>query len=47
MNLRQFQAIDYLREQLIGRRLSLNDDQRRRRAAKAKALGRKLLAEVA
>ena len=30
-----------------GRRLRLNDDQRRRLAAKAKGLGRKLLAEVA
>ena len=54
MNQRQLQAIDYLREenrvlreQLGGRRLRLNDDQRRRLAAKAKGLGRKLLAEVA
>ena len=36
-----------LREQLGRRRLRLTDDQRRRLAAKAKGLGRKLLAEVA
>jgi hypothetical protein len=36
-----------LREQLDGRRLRLNDDQRRRLAANAKGLGRKPLAEVA
>ena len=36
-----------LREQLGERRLRLNDDQRRRLAAKAKGLGRKLLAEIA
>src|SRR5262245_24580756 len=54
INQHQLQAIDYLREesrvlreQLGGRRLRLNDDQRRRLAAKAKGLGRKLLAEVA
>jgi putative transposase len=54
MNQRQLQVIDYLREenrvlreQLDGRRLRLNDDQHRRLAAKAKGLGRKLLAEVA
>lgn len=54
MNQRQLQVIDYLREenrvlreQLGARRLRLNDDQRRRLAAKAKGLGRKLLAEVA
>jgi putative transposase len=54
MNQRQLQTIDYLREenrvlreQLGGRRLRLNDDQRRRLAARAKGLGRKLLAEVA
>src|SRR5512141_1907728 len=54
MNQRQLLAIDYLREenrvlreQLGGRRLRLNDDQRRRLAVKAKGLGRKLLAEVA
>jgi transposase InsO family protein len=54
MNQRQLQIIYYLREenrvlreQLDGRRVRLNDDQRRRLAAKAKGLGRKLLAEVA
>src|ERR1700686_3110585 len=54
MNQRQLQMIDYLREenrvlreQLGGRRVRLNDAQRRRLAAKAKGLGRKLLAEVA
>src|SRR5919205_1259509 len=54
MNQRQLQVIDYLREenrvlreQLGGRRLRLTDDQRRRLAARAKGLGRKLLAEVA
>jgi hypothetical protein len=54
MNQRQLEIIDYLREenrvlreQLDGRRLRLTDDQRRRLAAKAKGLGRKLLAEVA
>jgi len=54
MNQRQLQIIDYLREenrvlreQLGGRRVRLNDDQRRRLAAKAKGLGRKILAEVA
>src|SRR5580704_3152217 len=54
MNQQQQFAIDYLREenrvlreQLGGRRMRLNDDQRRRLAAKAKGLGRKLLAEVA
>jgi hypothetical protein len=47
-------AIDYLREenrvlkeQLGGRRLRLNNDQRRRLASKAKRLGRRLLAQVA
>ena len=54
MNQRQLEIIDYLREenrvlreQLGRRRLRLTDDQRRRLAAKAKGLGRKLLAEVA
>src|SRR5436305_14020611 len=54
MNQRQLQVIDYLREenrvlreQLGGKRLRLNDDQRRRLAAKAKGIGRKLLGEVA
>ena len=36
-----------LREQLGQKRLRFNDDQRRRLAAKAKGLGRKLLREVA
>jgi putative transposase len=36
-----------LRELLAGRRLRLNDDQRRRLAARAKGLGRKVLAELA
>ena len=54
MNLHQLLAIDYLREenrilreQLGGRRLRFTDAQRRRLAAKAKGLGRKLLAEFA
>ena len=54
MNQQQQFAIDYLREenrvlkeQLGCRRLRLNDDQRRRLAAKAKRLGRGILAEVA
>jgi transposase InsO family protein len=54
MNQHQLLAIYYLREenrvlreQLGGRRLRLNDDQRRRLAAKAKGLGRKVLAEIA
>ena len=54
MNQRELQIIDYLREenrvlreQLGRRRVRLNDDQRRRLAAKAKGLGRKLLREVA
>src|ERR1700688_3172357 len=54
MNQRQLQMIDYLREenrvlreQLGGRKMRLNDDQRRRLAAKSKGWGRKLLAEVA
>src|SRR5437879_1181110 len=54
MNQHQLQIIDYLREencvlreQLGGRRVRLNDDQRRRLAAKAKGLGWRLLAEVA
>ena len=54
MNQRQLQAIDYLREenrvlreQLGDRRLRLTDDQRRRLAAKAKGLGRKILSEMA
>jgi hypothetical protein len=54
MTQRQLQAINYLREenrvlreQLDGRRLRLNDDQRRRLAAQANGVGRKLLAELA
>ena len=54
MNQQQLQLIDYLgeenrvlREQLGEKRLRFNDDQRRRLAAKAKGLGRKLLREVA
>jgi putative transposase len=54
MNQRQLQMIEYLREenrvlreQLGERRLRFNDDQRRRLAAKAKGLGRKLLNELA
>jgi len=54
MNQRQLQTIEYLREenrvlreQLGSRRVRFNDNQRRRLAAKAKGLGRKLLAEVA
>src|SRR5258708_39250783 len=54
MNQHQLQIIDYLREenrvlreQLSGRRMRFNDDQRRRLAAKAKGLGRRLRAEVA
>ena len=50
MNHHQQQIIEYLREenrvlreQLSGRRVRFNDDQRRRSAAKAKGLGRKLL----
>jgi hypothetical protein len=54
MNQQQQFAIDYLREenrvlkeQLGRRRLRLSDDQRRRLAAKAKRLGRRVLKEVA
>jgi putative transposase len=54
MNQHQLQIIDYLREenrvlreQLGGRRVRFNNDQRRRLAAKAKGLGRRLLAELA
>jgi hypothetical protein len=54
MNEQQQFTIDYLREenrvlreQLGGRRVRLNDDQRRRLAAKAKRLGRRILEEVA
>lgn len=54
MNQHQVHMIEYLREenrvlreQLGERRLRLTNDQRRWLAAKAKGLGRKLLAEVA
>jgi putative transposase len=54
MNQRHIRMIDYLREenkvlreQLAGRRLRLNDDQRRHLAAKAKGVGRKILVEIA
>jgi hypothetical protein len=54
MNHRQLQVIEHLREenrvlreQLGDRRVRLDDHQRRRLAVKAKALGRKVLAEVA
>jgi len=54
MNQRQLEVIDYLREenrvlreQLGGRRLRFTDDQRRRLAAAAKGIGRKLLREMA
>jgi putative transposase len=54
LNQKQQQVIDYLveenrvlRKQIGCRRLRFNDDQRRRLAAKAKRLGRKVLAQVA
>ena len=54
MNRHQQQVIEYLmeenrvlREQIGSQRLRFSDDQRRRLAAKAKKLGRKLLAVVA
>jgi putative transposase len=54
MNQQQQHAIEYLREenrvlreQLGSQRLRLNNDQRRRLAAKARGLGRRLLAEIA
>src|SRR6188474_100222 len=54
MNQHQQQVIEYLmeenrvlREQMGMRRMRFSDDQRRRLAAKAKKLGRKLLSEVA
>src|SRR3982751_3881822 len=53
MNQHQQQMVEYLREenrvlreQLGGRRLRFTEEQRRRLAAKAQGLGRKLLAEV-
>jgi hypothetical protein len=54
MNQQQQFALDYLREenrilkeQLDGKRLRVNDDQRRRLAFKAKRVGHQLLAQVA
>jgi len=54
LNQQQQDIIDYLqeenralREQLGGRRLRLNDDQRRRLAVRAKKLGRRVLHELA
>lgn len=54
LNQRQQHVIDYLveenrllREQIGNRRLRFSDNQRRRLAAKAKRLGRKVLAQVA
>ena len=54
LNQRQQQVIEYLieenrvlREQIGRRRLRFTDNQRRRLAAKAKKLGRKVLAQVA
>jgi putative transposase len=54
MNQRQHRVIEYLieenrvlREQLGNRRMRFSESQRRRLAAKAKMLGRKLLAQVA
>ena len=53
LNEQQQQIIEYLREenrvlkeQLGGKRLCLNDDQRRRLAAKGRLLGRKILGEI-
>ena len=54
LNRQQQAAIDYLKteneilkSQMKGRRLRLRDDDRRRLAEKGRALGRRLLAEVA
>src|SRR5262249_27148338 len=54
LNQKRHQVIEYLmeenrvlREQIGHRRLRFNDNQRRRLVAKAKKLGRKVLAEVA
>ena len=54
MNQKQQHAIEYLREenrvlreQLGNRRLRFTDDQRRRLAAKAKLVGRRLLNDIA
>ena len=38
--------IDVLKEKLGGKRIILNDDQRRRLAVKGKVLGRKVLQEI-
>jgi hypothetical protein len=54
INQQQREVIDYLqeenrvlREQIGARRLRFTDDQRRRLAAKARTLGRRLLGEIA
>ena len=54
VNRQQQDVIDYLREEnrvlrggLRGKRLRLSDDERRRLAVKAQALGREVLAEIA
>jgi len=54
MNQHQHHVVEYLmeenrvlRDQISNRRLRFSDDQRRRLAAKAKKLGRKLLSQVA
>jgi len=54
VNRHQQEVIEYLveenrvlKEQMKGRKLRLNDDQRRRLAAKAKRLGRRALNQVA
>ena len=54
LNRQQQAVIEYLqteneilKSQLMGRRLRLTDEQRRRLAVKGRVLGRKLLAEVA
>ena len=54
VNRHQAQAIEYLieekralKEQLGGKRVRLTNDQRRRLAAKGKALGRRLLGQIA
>ena len=54
VNRHQQDIIDYLleenrifKQQLSGRQLRLSDDDRRRLAAKAKLLGRKILDEIA
>jgi putative transposase len=54
LNQQQHDVIDYLqeenrvlRQQLAGKRLRLNDDQRRRLAIRAKKLGRRVLRELA